>query len=167
MSSTREAQSPVAVIPIPAGEVPPGGRVIVVWGLGDPGNFGTLIRSAAAFGFGVLVGPGSADVWSPKVLRAAAGAHFRTPIGIASDLAAVRAGGRLIVATVPRGGEPPGRLPGAAAVLVGSEPHGLPGDIVAAADLRVTIPMAAGTESLNAAVAGAIVAYLGGIDRGQ
>lgn len=161
MSTTQRAQSPVAVLPIPQAAVPPGGRVIATWGLGDPGNCGTLIRTAGAFSYGFIAGPGSADIWSPKVLRAAAGGHFRTPTGTAVDLKEIRAGGRAIVATVSSGGRAAGPLPADAAILVGSEPHGLPPEIVSAADLLVSIPMANGIESLNAAVAGAIVAFLG------
>jgi TrmH family RNA methyltransferase len=166
ISTTKQPQSPVAVIPIPDDGVPGGGSVIVAWGLRDPGNCGTLIRAAAAFSHGFLAGPGTADLWSPKVLRAASGAHFRTPLGSVMDIEMVRAGGRLVVATVASGGGPPGPLPEPVAIMVGSEPHGLPPEIVDMADLRVTIPMSPGTESLNAAVAGAIVAYVGAIGTG-
>lgn len=161
LSTTQEAQSPVAVIPIPRASLPTGGRVIAAWGLGDPGNCGTLIRTAAAFSYGFIAGPGTVDPWSPKVLRSGAGGHFRTAIAETVILDDLRSGGRVLVATVVDGGVDPGPLPADAAILVGSEPHGLPGDVVAAADIRVTIPMADGAESLNAAVAGAIVAFLG------
>jgi TrmH family RNA methyltransferase len=161
VATTETPQSPVAVITIPDGSVSPGGRVLVAWGVGDPGNSGTLIRTAAALSHGFLAGPKAADPWSPKVLRAAAGGHFRTGVDEAADLDKVRAGGRVLVATVAAGGEPPRPLPPDVAILVGSEPHGLPPEVVAAADLMVTIPMAAGAESLNAAVAGAIVAFVG------
>lgn len=163
LATTTTPQGPVAVIAIPDRSVPAGGRVLVAWGVSDPGNCGTLIRIAAAFGFGYLSGPGSADVWSPKVLRSAAGAHFAVRVGQVTTLDAVRSGGRAVVATVARHGAPPGPLPDAAAVLVGSEAHGLPDEIVAAADLRVTIPTTGAVESLNAAVAGAIVAYVGAL----
>ncbi|HSM02644.1 MAG TPA: RNA methyltransferase [Acidimicrobiia bacterium] len=161
ISTTDTPQSPVAVVDLPEASVAPGGRVLVAWGVGDPGNCGTLIRTAAAFGYSYLAGPGAADTWSPKVLRAASGGHFRTAIGEAPDLSEVRAGGRTLVATVSSGGAPPGPLPADVAILVGSEPHGLPPDVVEMADAAVTIPMEPGAESLNAAVAGAIVAYLG------
>lgn len=163
ISTTETPQSPVAVITIPQGSVAPGGRVLVAWGVGDPGNCGSLIRTAAALSHGFLAGPGTADVWSPKVLRAASGGHFRTGIGEAPDLEWARAGRRVLVATVASGGVTPAPLPPDVAILVGSEPHGLPPEVVAAADLRITIPMAPGAESLNAAVAGAIVAYAGSL----
>jgi len=167
VATTTTPQSPIAVIAIPDPTVTPGGRVMVAWGVGDPGNCGTLIRTAAAFGFRYLAGPGAADTWSPKVIRAAAGGHFSTQIGDVSDLDAVRSGGRIVVATVSAGGGAPGPLPPDAAILVGSEPHGLPAEITGAADLLVTIPMAPGAESLNAAVAGAIVAFVGSTGPGS
>ncbi len=165
LSTTQHPQSPVAVIAIPPPSARPGGRAVVAWEVGDPGNCGTLIRAAAAFGYDYLAGPGTADTWSPKVIRAAAGGHFHTGLGTAASLE--EAGeGRTLVATVVAGGAPPHRLPDDAAILVGSEPHGLPPEAVAACAERVTIPMAGGVESLNAAVAGAIVAFLGARDPG-
>ncbi len=155
LAPTQHPRGPVAVL-----EIPPPARVtgdaLLLWGLTDPGNVGTLIRSAAAFSLSVVVGPGSADPWGPKVLRAAAGAHFRTTVAPeGARPAATR------VVTVPRGGVAPWQLPAAPRfeVVVGSEAHGLPSQMVAAADIRVTIPMPGGVESLNAAVAGSILAY--------
>ncbi len=165
LAGTENPRGPVAVLRIPQ-EVSPGlGRLLCAWGVSDPGNCGTLLRAAAAFGYGFVAGPESADVWSPKVLRAAAGAHFRTNVSRVSDLKPLV--GRSLVATLASGGEPPGPLPGDAVVLVGSEAHGLPADVVAECNRIVTVPMAGGTESLNAAVAGAIVAYVGGIEAGD
>ena len=161
LGTTETPQSPIAVAAIPEAAPPPNGRVIVAWGVGDPGNCGTLIRIAAAFGYGFVSGPETAEIWSPKVLRSAAGAHFAVRLGRAADLDTIRAGRRTVVATVARGGVAPGPLPAAAAVVVGNEARGLPPEVVAAADIRVTIPTSGAVESLNAAVAGAIVAYLG------
>jgi TrmH family RNA methyltransferase len=158
LSTTESPQSPIAVIAIPGGQLPGGGDVVVTWGVGDPGNVGTLVRTAAAFGMHFAAGPGSADVWSPKALRAAAGGHFRTVVAEIGTLAEL--GDRTLLATVPSGGSPPASLPGGPlAILVGDEAAGLPDDVVQRAGLRVTIPMPGGSESLNAAVAGAIVAY--------
>jgi TrmH family RNA methyltransferase len=164
MATTERPQSPVAVAAAPGGALPPDGHLLVSWGMGDPGNVGTLIRTAAAFGLGSAAGPGTADPWSPKVLRAGAGAQLRTPPGRVETLEALRATGRRIAAAVPRGGEVPASLgsePGAAdwAVLVGDEASGLPEDVIDRSDLRVSIPMPGGGESLNAAVAGAVIAY--------
>jgi TrmH family RNA methyltransferase len=133
---------------------------VVAWGLGDPGNVGTLIRTAAAFGWDVGYSPGTADPWAPKVLRAAAGGHFRTgltPVGSVDEL---RDAGLATVATVVTGGETPDRLgAGRYALLVGEEAEGLPSDVVDRAAFKVSIPMPGGTESLNAAVAASIVIY--------
>jgi TrmH family RNA methyltransferase len=160
LATTEHPQSPVVVMVIPPAELPPAGHLLVAWGVGDPGNLGSLIRCAAAFGLGFAAGPGTADPWAPKVLRAAAGGHFRAGTARVGSLDEVRSGGRLLAATAARGGMPPRALPpGPLAVLVGDEANGLPAAVVAACDLAVTIPMPGGTESLNAAVAGAIVAY--------
>jgi len=159
IATTTTPQAPIAVAVIPESVIPKSGDLLVAWGVGDPGNVGTLIRTAAAFGFGFVCGPGTADPWSPKVVRAAAGASFRTAIGSAATIEELRAGGRRVLAAVASGGDPPVRGPEAIALLVGSEAHGLADDVVEAADLRVTIPMVAGSESLNAAVAGSILAY--------
>jgi TrmH family RNA methyltransferase len=158
ISGTETPQGVVAVITVPAAAVPAGG-LLVAWGVSDPGNVGTLVRSAAAFGLGFVAGPGCADPWSPKVVRAGAGAHFRTAIGRISDPGEL--GPRTTVAAVARGGKAPASLRGLrdAAILVGDEAAGLPDWVVAAAALRITIPMPGGTESLNAAVAGSILAY--------
>lgn len=161
LSTTRQPQSPVAVFVIPRARVRSDCHLLVAWGIGDPGNAGTLIRTAAAFEMGFVAGPGTADPWSPKVLRAAAGGHFRTSVVAAEDLEGLRALGRPLIATVVAGGDEPAAVSGAGpvAVVVGEEAGGLPTEVIAAAERRVTIPMPGGAESLNAAVAGAIVAY--------
>jgi RNA methyltransferase, TrmH family len=156
LADTENPRGPVAVMRVPsAGSVT---RDHLALGVTDPGNAGTLIRTAAAFGLDVTFRDEAVDPWSPKVLRAAAGSHFRTAIGSGIRDAAT-------IATVVKGGLPAREL-GAVldparrwAILVGSEPHGLTEDEVAAADVKVTIPMPGGIESLNAAVAGSIVAY--------
>lgn len=157
LSSTQTPQSPVAVMQIPESSLDPGRSVLVAWQISDPGNLGTMIRTAAAFGLDVGVMAGSVDPWSPKVLRAAAGGHFHTGVGSVEDLGSIDA---IKVATVMSGGDSPKSLPaGRLSLLIGSEAHGLPDEVVADADVRVTIPMAGQTESLNAAAAAAILAY--------
>jgi len=160
LATTEHPQSPVAVMVIPSAGPLPAGYLLVAWEVRDPGNVGTLLRSAAAFGLGFAFGPGTADPWAPKVVRAAAGGHFRAGAAQVKELDDLRGGGRLGVATVARGGRPPWALPaGPLAILVGDEARGLAPEVVAACDLAVTIPMPGGTESLNAAMAGAIMAY--------
>ena len=157
LSSTRTPQSPVAVMQIPPAGLRPDRSLVVAWEISDPGNLGTMIRTAAAFGMDVAVTAGSVDPWSPKVLRAASGGHFHTGIDAFDRPETI---GAVRVAAVVSGGISPRLLPGGrVAVLIGSEAHGLPEDVVARADVRVTIPMSPATESLNAAAAGAILAY--------
>ncbi len=162
IATTQHPRGPVAVLDTPASPDRPGGAPIILWGVGDPGNLGTAIRSAAAFGVPVVVGPECADPWGPKVLRAGAGAHFRGDVVIRPDLTLglVREWGFSVLAAVPDGGRPPVELmeEGGAAVLIGAEGPGLPADVIAAADGLVSIPMAQ-LESLNAGVAASILAY--------
>jgi TrmH family RNA methyltransferase len=128
--------------------------------LADPGNVGTLIRTAAAFGWDFGHSSGTADPWAPKVLRAGAGGHFRVTIGAVGSVEELDDAGLTTVATVVSGGAAPDALgSGRFAVLVGEEAAGLPDDVVAEAALRVTVPMPGGMESLNAAIAAAIVIY--------
>lgn len=160
LAGTQTPRGPVSVMRIPSWAPPPGDSdVLVLLGLNDPGNVGTIIRSAAAFGLSVAIGPGSADVWSPKVLRSAAGAHFRVrALSRVSRLDEL--GGHRLAATVVSGGNEPRELLGGPwAFLIGSEAHGLAPETISRADARVTIPMEPGNESLNAAVAASILAY--------
>jgi RNA methyltransferase, TrmH family len=130
---------------------------LALWRLADPGNVGTLIRTADAFGAAVVLSDGCADPLSPKALRASAGSIWRVPLGTwnASN-SLLRATKR--VALVAHGGEDPARvdLSGRVAFLLGAERDGLPDAVPR--DLDVTIPIA-GPESLNVAATGAIVLY--------
>lgn len=158
LAGTATPRGPVAVMRIPPWDPIPLHDVVVPIEVTDPGNVGTMIRTAAAFGLGVVMGPGTADPWSPKVLRAAAGGHFRTSLSRV-DAPLVLSSHRL-AATVVSGGVAPEALEeGPWAFLIGGEAHGLDLAWSEAADVRVTIPMPGGTESLNAAMAAAILAY--------
>jgi len=159
LAGTSTPRGPIGVIDIPGPVVGTDRPALVAWAVGDPGNCGTMIRTAAAFGYGFVAGPESADPWSPKVLRSGAGGHFRTTVGQVVDLDGLA--GFELVGTVVSGGEAPGRIGAGDALLIGSEAHGLPEPVVAACGRLVTVPMVGGSESLNAAVAGGIVAYLG------
>lgn len=140
--------------------------VLALVGLQDPGNAGTLVRVAEAAGVaGVVFGAGSVDAWNPKVVRASAGSVLRVPLveGVEPPdlLAAARAASLAVVATTATGGVAPEGLDlgGPALLLVGSEAHGLPQVLLDAADQRASIPMLGRVESLNAAVAGALLAF--------
>jgi TrmH family RNA methyltransferase len=149
-------------------DVATSGPLLVLVELRDPGNMGTLMRTAEAAGAAALVVIGDAvDPTNPKVVRAAAGARFRLPVVDFGDtttaFAAIRATGRAVVATVV--GDADGVIDydaadlTRAALVLGNEAHGLSSEDAAAADLRVTIPLAGPTESLNVAAAGAVVCF--------
>ena len=115
------------------------------------------MRSAAAFGLAVLIGPQTCDPWAPKVLRSAAGAHFRLRLGHVEDPSEL---GEHLAATVVEGGVAPADLgPGPWQILIGSEARGLDPSLLGRMSAQVTIPMPGGTESLNAAMAASIIAY--------
>lgn len=141
------------------------GTVLVLHDLRDPGNAGTLIRSADAAGAAGVVFTGqSVDPTNPKTLRASAGSIFHLPVAVTSldeALAGLRAGGARVLATVVRGGEDHRRvdLASPAAVLVGNEAAGLPPEVVAACDATVSILMEGASESLNAGVAGSLLLF--------
>jgi TrmH family RNA methyltransferase len=144
--------------PIRAGE-----STILLDAVQDAGNVGTILRSAAAFGIRrAILGPGCADPWSPKVLRAAMGAHFSLAIAQSRDLAAGlrHFAGRLVCAT-PRDGTPlwQAEFPECPAWLFGAEGRGVSKALAARAALRVSVPMPGGSESLNVAAAVAICLY--------
>ena len=129
----------------------------------DPGNVGSILRSAAAAGVAqVFLSGQCAFAWSPKVLRAGQGAHFRLEIYEDVDAAAwVRGYGGRLVAAVAEGGESlfAADLTGSLALAIGNEGTGLSAAVREAADARVTIPMPGGIESLNAAAAAAICLF--------
>jgi RNA methyltransferase, TrmH family len=126
-----------------------------LWRVADPGNLGTILRTADAFGASVALSPGCADPTGPKALRASAGAIFRVPLAGFDEPQGKR------VALVSEGGRSLAELdPGVPVTYVlGAEREGLPEDIVAACDEKATIPLAPGAESLNVAIAGAIALY--------
>jgi RNA methyltransferase, TrmH family len=125
---------------------------LALWRVSDPGNVGTLLRSADAFGAAVMLSEGCADPFGPKALRAAMGSTFRVPL-LEFD---VRHG----VALVADGGVPLGEveLERYSTFVLGAEREGLPGEILERCDVRATIPMQS-VESLNVAMAGTIALY--------
>lgn len=156
-SDTSHPRSPVAIFKRPAPGRLSDRNVVVLFDLADPGNVGTIIRTAAALGWDVAVTSRTADVWSPKVLRSGAGTHFDSNIIEIDSFEAMFAGGPYsLVAAVVTDGEEAVRTSGQIALLIGNEAHGLPADVFDRADVKLTIPMPGGAESLNAAVAAAL-----------
>lgn len=157
----------LAVVVTPISGAPPAAAFcLLLEDIQDPGNVGSMIRTAAAAGIEqVVLSPHSAFAWSPKVLRAAQGAHFLTAIIEDTDLASwsdtfQQSGGRVLAAVV--GDAAPvytADLRGRVALALGSEGSGLSPCLLERADQRITIPMAAGSESLNAAAAAAVVLF--------
>ncbi|HJS38524.1 MAG TPA: RNA methyltransferase [Burkholderiales bacterium] len=132
-------------------------------GIQDAGNVGAILRSAAAFGVDTAVlGPGCADPWSPKVLRAAMGGHFALRLAEVPDFAAALGEfrGRLACA-VARGGAAPASLDlsGPLGWILGAEGQGVSPAAAARAGVHVTIPLARGAESLNVAAAATALLY--------
>jgi TrmH family RNA methyltransferase len=128
---------------------------LALWRVADPGNLGTILRAADAFGASVALSPGCADPTGPKAVRASAGAVFRVALAGFDDpegrrIALVSEGGRRLAGLEP--GVP-------VTYVLGAEREGLPDEIVAACDESATIALAEGSESLNVAIAGAIALY--------
>lgn len=143
------------------------GLVVVLAGVADPGNAGTILRSAEAAGAkGVVVTPSSVDLHSPKVVRASAGSIFRVPVAEAegdavSLVTTLAASGFAVLGTVADGGTEYDRvdLTGPTAVVLGNEAHGLDPEVRAALTGLLTIPMAGATESLNVAMAATVICF--------
>ena len=158
---TVQPQSPVAAIPVPEAAAFRGHDTLILVDISDPGNAGTMIRSAAAFGWDVCISGSTADPWSPKVLRAGAGSHFDVRLVTTADpVGGARDVGLEVVASVVAGGRQPDRSVRPIALMIGSEAHGLSAITTALADRTVTIPMAESVESLNAGVAASVLMYL-------
>ncbi|HZC74911.1 MAG TPA: RNA methyltransferase, partial [Gaiellaceae bacterium] len=122
---------------------------------GDPGNLGTLLRAAGAFGAGVALSEGCADPTGPKAVRASMGSIFRVPLSEFDAPSGKR------VALVPDGGVPLPelQLDGAVVLVLGAEREGLPADVLGLCEERASIPQPGGGDSLNVAMAGAIALY--------
>ena len=136
-------------------ELPQGTRelTLALWHVGDPGNVGTLLRTADAFGAGVALSAGCADPTGPKALRASVGAIFRVPVVPFEEAP------RPWTALVAHGAAPPAQVSGLGSFVLGAEREGLPADVVERCDAQATIPLEPGAESLNVAAAGAIALY--------
>lgn len=171
LESVADAVTPQPVCAVlPAVDVPivalaSDGVVVVAVDVRDPGNAGTLVRSAAAAGArGVILCAGCVELYNPKTVRSTAGALFRVPVVTSVDvdgaLTALGRAGRRRLAAVARDGDDYAAvdLTGPVAFVVGNEAHGLPAELPGI-DGRVTIPMPGPTESLNVGVATAVLCF--------
>ncbi|MDE0234743.1 MAG: RNA methyltransferase [bacterium] len=159
IADTKTPRGPVAVLSIPRKR--PVERDALWLMVSEPGNAGTLIRTAAAFGWDVATVPGTVDPWGPKVLRAGAGGHFRVAIGESE----APPSGAMVMAATPRGGTPVAELGSLVDhsrqwwLIIGEESRGIHPGHADRVDVWCTVPMSGGTESLNAAAAGAIICH--------
>lgn len=145
------------------------GPILVLVGLQDPGNLGTILRSAEAFGSaGVVLGEGTVSALNSKAIRASAGSIFRLPVVLAKDsggsekilLLLRKQGVRLIATSSHRGTAiDHAQLTGPSAIFIGNEGSGLPKNLMSQMDELVAIPHSEHVESLNAGVAASIVLY--------
>jgi TrmH family RNA methyltransferase len=169
LAAAADTETPQGVVlvcaePEPRGDRPPDGPLLALDGIQDPGNVGTLIRAAAAFGVPeVLVLDGTADPYNPKVVRASAGALFRTAVRRSrwEEIAPVLGSrGPLLVGDMAGRDVAGVRPSGSWTLLIGGEGAGPRSEARAAANELVAIPMPGGAESLNAGVAGSILLYM-------
>ena len=151
------AHPPRVVAVFRRNDLPRGTRpaTLALWQVADPGNVGTLLRAADAFGAGVALSEGCADPSGPKTVRASMGSLFRVPLSGFDAPAGTR------VALVPTGGVPLPelRLEGDVVLVLGAEREGLPAEILDRCEERASIPQPGGGDSLNVALAGAIALY--------
>lgn len=165
-TTTESSQGIAATLRMPVQDYPPrtGDLLLIADGLQDPGNLGTLIRSAEAFGASAVARTaGTVDPWNGKCLRASAGAAFRIPLPLLDDdlLQALRAVNATLHAAVARDGDAAHAvdLTGTVALIVGNEGNGVSGALLQQSHRRITLATTGPTESLNAAVAGSLLLY--------
>lgn len=163
-SDTQQPQGIIGVFPMPQANLPPDAkRIVILDSIRDPGNLGTILRTAGAAGVeAVLLSPDCVDPYNPKALRAGMGAHFRVPLAQADwgQIGAYCYNKHMYLAD----SEGDTRYDQADwrsnwAIIIGGEAHGAGSEGLALAQHRVYIPMAAATESLNAAVAASVILF--------
>ena len=143
----------------------PSGPLLAIAGVQDPGNLGTILRSAEAFdATAVVLGEGTVSPFNPKVVRASAGSVFRLPLArtkLNDAVARFREKGLRLIGTSSHKGVPvdQAKLDGSLVIFIGSEGAGLPRDLVSQMDELIVIPHSSRVESLNAGVAASIVLY--------
>lgn len=167
MKSACDTKTPQGVLAVfqapPPCEDYSGDRSVLLCSLQDPGNLGTIIRTAEAFAIDrVILTSDCPEIYSPKVLRATMGGVFRVPITVAESaenaISAIKRAGALVVAAVAQGGEElsHGAMQGRVCVVIGNEGGGLPESVTALCDRSMRIPMRGRAQSLNAAMAAGI-----------
>ncbi len=165
LSATVTPPGVMAVVEMPENqELPQDSLVVALDGVADPGNLGTIIRTADWFGAGhLLLGPSSVSPYNPKVVRSAMGSLFHLPIRQTEDLVAeltsLKAKGYTVLAADAHGGE--AKLPSSdkLCLVLGSESHGISSPVIAQADSVYTIPGTGQAESLNVAASCAILLF--------
>jgi TrmH family RNA methyltransferase len=168
VSDTVQPQGIVAVIPIPRWSEHPGltwatPLTVILDAVSDPGNAGTLVRVAAGVRASIVATTATTDLWAPKVVRAGAGAHFSTPVQAQAQwdtLSRLLPDNTAVIATDARADATVWDidLTGPVAIVVSNEAHGASDGARRYADRAVRIPQGSG-DSLNAAVAGAVILY--------
>ena len=167
LSMTETTQGILAVVEIVKQEILPNkGRFIVLDAVQDPGNLGTIVRTADAAGFdAVVIGTGTVDLYNDKVLRSMQGSHFHIPVfqaNLQEYLPILKEKGvQVAVTALHRDSKDYSVLQGATdvAIVVGNEGQGVSEDVIDLADVVVTIPMFGKAESLNVAIASALLMY--------
>ena len=163
ISDTAAPQGILAIFPFPELAVSTTAipLLVVPDGIQDPGNLGTLLRSAAALGStGVICGPGTVDPYSPKVIRAAAAAHWQIPIMLTTNVHNAIGNARLLVAD----GDAETwidqlDLTAPSAIVIGNEGYGISDQILSLSHTKVAIQMSQRIESLNAGISASIILY--------
>ena len=167
LSMTETTQGILAVVEIVKQEaLPQNGRIIVLDAVQDPGNLGTIVRTADAAGFdAVILGTGTVDLYNDKVLRSMQGSHFHIPVfqtNLQEYLPFLKSKGvQVAVTALHRDSKDYSVLQGVrdVAIVVGNEGQGVSDDMIDLADVVVTIPMFGKAESLNVAIASALLMY--------
>jgi RNA methyltransferase, TrmH family len=169
LTDTETPQGIAAEVEIPKAEadqtIPPAGVLLLLDAVQDPGNVGTMLRTARAVGAaGVWLGKGTVDPYNPKVVRAAMGALFHVPIRMADlheELPRLRSAGYWVVGTHPRGEFVHFDVlyPKRTAFLLGNEGRGVAPELLQGADRKVAIPMPGGAESLNVSITASLLLY--------
>ncbi|GLG01537.1 rRNA methyltransferase [Alicyclobacillus hesperidum subsp. aegles] len=167
VADTTTPQGVIAVAHIPQPTPTIGARCVLLDGIQDPGNVGTLLRTAEAFGYtAVCCGSQTVDPFAPKVVRASMGGMFRLALYIEDSVSFIERWRRLhpvgrVAVAAAEGSDPcyEANLCGDRLVVIGSEAQGVSATVRDLADMTIAIPMAGGAESLNAAVAGSVLLY--------